>query len=221
MSPVLYSFRRCPYAIRARLALASAGLSVALREVVLRAKPPAFLAASPSATVPCLVTEAGVIDESLDIMVWALTQADPEGWMAEGDAALAWIARCDGPFKRALDRTKYAGRYPQEDTSGARGQAEAFLRDLEAQMGAWIFARAGVADYALLPFVRQFAFIDKLAFDALPLPRVQAWLARFLASDRFARVMQKYPAWAEGDPPTIFPDQTSVPSDASSVLPPR
>ncbi|MBU2487130.1 MAG: glutathione S-transferase N-terminal domain-containing protein, partial [Alphaproteobacteria bacterium] len=112
MKPVLYSFRRCPYAMRARLAVASAGVEVELREILLRDKPAAFLAASPSATVPCLVTDSGVIDESLDVMLWALTQNDPEGWLQMPEAGHDWITRADGPFKQALDRTKYANRYP-------------------------------------------------------------------------------------------------------------
>lgn len=205
MTPILYSFRRCPYAIRARLALASAGMSVDLREVVLRDKPEAFLAASESGTVPCLVTDAGAIDESLDIMVWALRAHDPEGWLDMPEAGYEWIARCDGPFKSALDRTKYATRYAGADPVAERAKAHAFLADLEAQMGAWIFDHPTLADYAILPFVRQFAFIDKGLFDAQPWPKVQGWLARFLDSARFADVMQKYPQWREGDPEIAFP----------------
>ncbi len=123
MTPILYSFRRCPYAIRARLALASAGVRVELREVVLRDKPQAFLDASPSATVPCLVVAGQVVDESLDIMLWALRQADPEGLLT--DPAFDLIARFDGPFKQALDRTKYAVRHPDSDPEQTRAQAMA------------------------------------------------------------------------------------------------
>lgn len=206
MTPVLYSFRRCPYAIRARLALRSSGVFVHLREIVLRDKPEAFLAASPSASVPCLVLPDGVIDESLDIMRWALGQNDPEGWLAMPKAGADWIARCDGPFKHALDRTKYTTRYPAEDPEAHRRAASAFLTDLDAEMGDWIFDRPTLADVALLPFVRQFAFIDKPWFDAQPWPRLQAWLAGFLDSERFAGVMQKYAPWQEGDPPVRFPD---------------
>ncbi|MGH1331392.1 MAG: glutathione S-transferase [Paracoccaceae bacterium] len=205
MPPVLYSFRRCPYAMRARLALASAGVEVALREIVLRDKAAAFLATSPSATVPCLAYEGGVIDESLDVMKWALAQSDPEGWLDMPAAGWDWIARCDGPFKEALDRTKYAVRYPDENALEQRDLAAVFLSDLEAQMGAWIFARASLADYAILPFVRQFANVDRAWFDAQPWPNVQAWLARFLASARFEGIMQKYTKWEEGDAPLYFP----------------
>lgn len=205
MTPILYSFRRCPYAMRARLALVSSGQQVELREVVLRDKPAAFLAASPSATVPCLVTADGAIDESLDIMTWALRQSDPEGWLDMPEAGLEWIRRADGPFKAALDRTKYASRYQDMDATEQRALAGAFLTDLDQQIDQWIFALPSIADYAILPFVRQFAFVDKTWFDAQPWPNVQAWLERFLSSDRFAAIMNKYPQWVEGSDDIHFP----------------
>lgn len=220
--PVLYSFRRCPYAIRVRLAIAVSGVDVELREVVLRDKPRAFLEASPSATVPCLVTagraggdatgvpggqpEPRVIDESLDIMIWALQQNDQEAWLDMPDAGREWIARCDGPFKRALDRTKYAPRYPDADPEIERERAHGFLSDLDLVLdGDWIFGRPTLADFAILPFVRQFAFIDKQRFDARPWPRLHPWLDRFLGSTRFESVMRKYPQWHHGDKPPPFP----------------
>jgi glutathione S-transferase len=205
MKPVLYSFRRCPYAMRARLALASAGIAVELREILLRDKPPAFLAASPSGTVPCLVHDGGVIDESLDVMVWALKQDDPEGWLQMPEAGHDWITRADGPFKQALDRTKYANRYPGTDPETQRDAAAGFLSDLNTQIGEWIFDRPSLADFAILPFVRQFAFIDKEWFDAQHWPRLHGWLERFLVSDRFEHIMDKYPQWREGDAPVSFP----------------
>lgn len=195
MTPILYSFRRCPYAMRARLAIAASAVTVEPREILLRDKPAAFLAASPSATVPCLITDQGVIDESLDIMVWALRQNDPEGWLVMADAGWDWIKRADGPFKAALDRVKYASRFAQEDVDAARSVAISFFDDLERVMADWVFARPSLADYALLPFVRQFAFIDKAWFDAQDWPRVQAWLDRFLMSARFADVMEKRSVW--------------------------
>lgn len=210
MTPVLYSFRRCPYAMRARLALGATKTRVALREVVLRDKPAAFLTASPSGTVPCLVTRDGVIDESLDIMRWCLAQTeDPHSWLDMPDAGWDWIARCDGPFKHALDRTKYATRYPDENPATHRAEACVFLQGLDAQIGGpvggHIFDWMTIADAAIAPFVRQFAFIDKPWFDAQPWPNLQAWLARFLASDAFADIMPKMPQWHEGDPVTLFP----------------
>ena len=202
--PVLYSFRRCPYAMRARLAVLSAGIEVELREVVLREKPSAFLAASPSATVPCLVTGDRVIDESLDVMIWALEQNDPEDWLDMPDGGHDLIARADGPFKHALDRTKYANRYPGTDPEEHRAIAGTFLADLDSRIETWIFDKPTLADFAILPFVRQFAFIDKAWFDAQPWPRLQQWLERFPASPRFERIMVKYDQWHEGDPPVPF-----------------
>lgn len=204
MTPILYSFRRCPYAMRARLAVVSAGIAVELREVVLRQKPAAFLDASESGTVPCLVTPQGAIDESLDVMKWALAINDPENWLSMPSAGWEWIARADGPFKDALDRTKYASRYPAEEAADQRQRALDFLGDLNQQIDTWIFDQPSIADFAILPFVRQFAFIDKDWFDAQPLAQVQGWLARFLDSDRFLQIMDKYPQWQDGDPPLIF-----------------
>ena len=205
MPPILYSFRRCPYAMRARLALVSSDQQVELREVVLRDRPAAFLEASPSATVPCLVAEDGAIDESLDIMTWALRQSDPEGWLDMPDTGWNWIKRADGPFKNALDHTKYASRYPEMDATEQRDLAGAFLAELDQQIEQWIFAKPSLADYAILPFVRQFAFIDKNWFDAQPWPDLQAWLERFLVSDQFAAIMNKYPQWVEGADGIQFP----------------
>ncbi|MGB3246000.1 MAG: glutathione S-transferase [Sulfitobacter sp.] len=202
---ILYSFRRCPYAMRARLAVLASCQPVELREVVLRDKPAAFLDASPSKTVPCLVTETGAIDESLDIMRWALEQRDPEGWLDMPDAGWDWIARADGPFKHALDRTKYATRYPEEDETVHRARASEFLTDLDRQISGWMFGHPTVADFAILPFVRQFAFINKRWFDAQPWPKLQRWLDAFLASERFEQIMPKYPQWQADDPPTFFP----------------
>lgn len=205
MNPILYSFRRCPYAIRARLALASSGVQVELREVVLRNKPQAFLEVSPSATVPCLVAGDQVLDESFDIMEWALNQADPEGLLARSGHDL--IAQFDGPFKQALDLTKYAVRHPDSDPEVTRGQAMQMLATTEDQLASgWLFGpHPGLADLAILPFVRQFAMIDKARFDREATPRVSAWLDGFLTSERLANVMQKRPAWALGDAPTRFP----------------
>ena len=205
MTPILYSFRRCPYAMRARLAVQAAGIGVELREVVLRDKPQAFLEASPSATVPCLVTKQSVIDESLDIMIWALGQNDPDHWLDMPSPGWELIAKADGPFKDALDRAKYATRYADSDPAQARDSAATFLADLDAQITSWIFDRPTLADYAILPFVRQFAFIDKPWFDAQPWPQLQGWLTRFLASDGFSATMERFPQWSQGDPPTAFP----------------
>lgn len=205
MPPLLYTFRRCPYAIRARLAIHTAQTPVHIREIKLQNKPPAFLQASPSASVPCLVTDTQTIDESLDIMRWALAQNDPHNWLDMPPQGHALITHCDGPFKHALDRTKYATRYPDADPDEHRNSAAAFLADLDAQITENIFDHPTVADAAILPFVRQFAFIDKPWFDAQPWPSLQNWLARFLQSDAFARIMLKYAPWVPGDAPVRFP----------------
>lgn len=205
MTPTLYSFRRCPYAMRARLAILAAGTPVHLREILLRDKPQAFLDASPSGTVPCLVLPDQVIDESLDIMVWALEHADPDGMLDMPKAGWDLIARCDGPFKYALDRTKYATRFPDEDPAAHRADAAAFLAELDNRIATHIFKRPSLADMAIVPFVRQFAFIDKAWFDAQPWHNLLGWLDRFLSSDAFGLVMQKYPTWREGDAPARFP----------------
>ncbi len=207
MTPVLYSFRRCPYAMRARLAVQAANSTIELREVVLREKPQVFLDTSPSGTVPCLAQADGVIDESLDIMRWALEQNDPHGWLDMPQEGYEWIARCDGPFKHALDRTKYASRYPEEDLVGHRANACTFLSDLDAALNPWLFARPTLADFAIAPFVRQFAFIDKPWFDAQPWPDLHAWLEAFLATPEFSETMQKFEQWHTGDAPVFFPDR--------------
>ena len=203
--PILYSFRRCPYAIRARLAVAQAGVSVQLREISLKDKHPAFLQTSPTGTVPCLQQDDLVLDESLEIMIWALEQSDPEGWLQMPQAGWDLIARFDGPFKDALDRTKYAVRYAGSDPEEQRAIAQRILSELDATMGDWVFARPSLADFAILPFVRQFAFIDKPVFDAQPWERIHGWLARFLASEAFANVMQKRPFWSAEDEVVSFP----------------
>ncbi|WP_299414118.1 glutathione S-transferase [uncultured Sulfitobacter sp.] len=206
-TPILYSFRRCPYAMRARLALQASGCTVALREIALADKPQAFLAASPSATVPCLVHADGVIDESLDIMVWALQQNDPHRWLEMPQLGHALIAQTDGPFKHALDRVKYASRYPDEDADQHLNAACGFLHVLDDMLEQWLFDTPTLADYAILPFVRQFAFIDKKWFDDQGWPYLQKWLDRFLDTPEFADIMIKHPQWQPCDAPVFFPAQ--------------
>lgn len=209
-APVLYSFRRCPYAMRARMALWVAGVTVELREVKLAAKPPALLAASPKGTVPVLVLADGpdngtVIDESLDIMRWALGQNDPEGWLAGDDADL--LAANDGPFKHHLDRAKYPGRYDEDGVTDHRAEALALLAPLEARLADRPFLTGetrALTDIALLPFIRQFAAIDPEWFAAQPLARLQDWLQRLLGSPLFVSIMPKFAPWQDGDAPVLF-----------------
>ena len=205
---ILYSFRRCPYAMRARMAIAAAGIQVELREIVLRDKAAEFTSAFPNATVPgLLLPDGSTINESLDIMHWALDQSDPQSWR-RGDAdETALIARADGPFKTALDHYKYASRHPDIDALAEQAAGLTFLQSLEPALAPYLFGpRQTLADIAILPFVRQFAHVDITWFRAQPIPRVIAWLDRFLASPAFAAIMTKYPRWSAGDPPTIFPD---------------
>ena len=203
--PVLYSFRRCPYAMRARMALWAAGITVELREVKLAAKPPALLAASPKGTVPVLVLADGrVIDESLAIMRWALAQHDPEGWLAGEDASL--IAANDGPFKHHLDRAKYPGRY-EADGVDHRAEGLALLHPLETRLerAACLCGPAlSLTDIALFPFIRQFAHIEPEWFARQPLPCLQHWLERHCGSDLFTSIMPKFAPWKEGDAPLRF-----------------
>mmetsp|Transcript_5413 Transcript_5413/g.8585 ORF Transcript_5413/g.8585 Transcript_5413/m.8585 type:complete len:219 (-) Transcript_5413:585-1241(-) len=205
--PVLYSFRRCPYAMRARLAVAVSGVAVELREILLRDKAPAFLETSPSGTVPCLKADDLVIDESLDVMIWALEQSDPEGWLDMPELGQELIAEADGPFKAALDHTKYHTRYPELDPEDSRAKAMVFLSKLDQQIGdnPWLFGdTTSLADMAILPFVRQFAFINKVRFDADAGSNLSRWLEAFIVSDRFAAIMPKLPMWREGDAPLRF-----------------
>jgi glutathione S-transferase len=195
--PILYSFRRCPYAMRARLALAVSAARCELREVKLSAKPQAMLAASPKGTVPVLVLPDGtVLDESLDIMRWALARRDPEGWLARDDAEL--IARNDGPFKHDLDRTKYPERYGA-DAGAHRESGLAFLRELDGRLasaGQLCGSARGLTDAAIMPFVRQFAAANREWFEAQSLPHLKSWLAGHLASGLFAAIMVRVTTWS-------------------------
>jgi glutathione S-transferase len=203
--PILYTFRRCPYAMRARMALWVAGIAVELREVKLAAKPPELIAASPKATVPVMVLPDGtVVDESLAIMRWALGTRDPEGWLAGDEPAL--IATNDGAFKHHLDRAKYPGRY-DENSADHRAEGLALLAPLETRLahGANLCAPTRtLTDIALFPFIRQFASIDPAWFASQPLPRLQGWLERRTAEPLFASIMPKFAPWQAGDTPIRF-----------------
>ena len=210
-APILYSFRRCPYAIRARLAIKVSGVRVALREVVLRDKPAALLLASAKATVPVLqLPDGSVLEQSLEIMRWALGQHDPQGWLRlqEQDEALEWIALNDGPFKQALDRYKYAPRHPERAQSAWRDEAVALmLAPLNARLADRPFLMrdtATLADMAIAPFIRQFAAVEPGWFDSAPFQPLQAWTKRIVSSELFSSVMPRFTAWRPGDPETIF-----------------
>ncbi|MBC3921767.1 glutathione S-transferase [Pseudomonas lurida] len=192
---LLYSFRRCPYAMRARLALRYSGVCVRIIEVSLKAKPAEMLALSPKGTVPVLSVNGEVIDESLAIMQWALAQHDPDNWRLQGDpSVLALIDENDQGFKYHLDRYKYAERYPEYPMEHYRAEGEVFLQKLEGLLAdrAYLLAHhPSLADMAMAPFVRQFAHVDRDWFARAPYPRLQRWLEAFLQSPLFIGVMAK------------------------------
>ncbi|AZD54584.1 Glutathione S-transferase N terminus [Pseudomonas chlororaphis subsp. aurantiaca] len=197
----LYSFRRCPYAMRARLALRYSGVPLEIVEVSLKAKPAAMLALSPKGTVPVLSVDGRVIDESLDIMRWALAQHDPQDWLLKDDMPAqqrieALIAENDQVFKLHLNRYKYAERYPEQPMEYYRSQGEVFLRQLDELLSQHDYLLAehpSLADMALAPFVRQFAHVDREWFAQTPYRNLQRWLQRFLESELFTQVMAKPP----------------------------
>jgi glutathione S-transferase len=203
--PILYSFRRCPYAMRARMALLVSAQAVEIREVVLRNKPAELIAASPKATVPVLVLENGdVIDQSLDIMRWALGRNDPEGWLDGEDQVL--IADNDGPFKHHLDRYKYPERHGS-DLLVHREAALLILSGLEERLnGRTNLYRDSrtLTDMAIFPFVRQFAATDRDWFDAQALPRLREWLTRHENSPLFETAMVRLEPWQAGNAPVCF-----------------
>ncbi len=191
----LYSFRRCPYAMRARMALRYCGVPVEIIEVSLKAKPAEMLAISPKGTVPVLDANGRVIDESLEIMRWALAQNDPQDWLLGGDARIAELIEAnDQVFKGHLNRYKYAERYPEQPMEVYRAEGEMFLRRLEELLEGRDYLltdHPSLADVALLPFVRQFAHVDREWFAQTPYVRLQAWLQRFLESELFTSIMKK------------------------------
>lgn len=214
--PTLYSFRRCPYAMRARLALLAGSIRCEIREIVLRDKPPAMLAVSPKGTVPVLICADGrVLDQSLDIMLWALEQHDPEGWLTPESGSLAemldLIEQCERDFKFNLDRYKYPQRYADvTDPMAYRSSAGQFLMSLEQHLGrsAYLYGtQRALADMAIAPFVRQFAHTDKTWFASQPWPKLQAWLSAILASGAYETAMTRYAPWQAGQAATWFPPQ--------------
>ncbi|WP_223534015.1 glutathione S-transferase [Pseudomonas sp. GL-B-16] len=195
----LYSFRRCPYAMRARMALRYSGVAVDIVEVSLKAKPAEMLALSGKGTVPVLSADGRVIDESLDIMHWALAQNDPQDWLLKDDPVAAaqiapLIEQNDLVFKVHLNRYKYAERYPEQPMEVYRAEGEVFLQRLDELLEGRDYLLAShpsLADVALMPFVRQFAHVDRDWFVQTPYRRLQDWLQRFLESDLFTGVMRK------------------------------
>lgn len=201
--PILYSFRRCPYAMRARLAIEISGVKVEKREVALSNKPKELIECSAKATVPVLqLTDKTVIDESRDIMLWALKQHDPYNWLPvkyiDVQETNRLIDSNDNEFKQFLDRYKYASRYPEMEMEACRQQGEYFLNELENKLSKTQYLlndTLSLADIAIFPFVRQFAYVDKDWFDKTEYAKLQFWLNDLLNSSLFNKIMVKRPDW--------------------------
>lgn len=194
-TPILYTFRRCPYAMRARMAIAYAGVRVTQVEVALRAKPAALLNASPKGTVPVLVLATGVVlEQSLNIMRWALQQNDPDGWLRNDALTSPWIAENDDDFKVHLDKYKYANRHPELSQDAHRQNAFVYLHKLGAQLVQQRFLHGNslsVIDVAIMPFVRQCAQVDRKWFDSVAEDALNTWLCSMEKSTLFAQIMAK------------------------------
>ena len=199
--------------MRARLAIQSSGMSVQLREIVLSEKAPELLTSSPKGTVPVLVSGNKVIEESLEIMSWALSQSDPEAWLKIPDVGYDWISRNDGQFKAALDHIKYAAHFSNLNLNRERETATKFLNDLDLLIAdsSWMFGeKCSLADMAILPFVRQFYNIDNNWFDAQGWQNLRRWLTSFLGSTRFNSIMARHHKWISGDLIVLFPSEPKL-----------
>lgn len=198
--PILYSFRRCPYAMRARMSLNISKIDFEHRDILLKNKPAEMLEVSPKGTVPVLILSNGeILDESLDIMNWALQQNDPEGWLnADMQATHNLISQNDDLFKKNLDRYKYPARYPDEDCSNAESICYDFLENLNIQLKdkKYLFGETRtLADISLFPFIRQFSCVDLEKFKGKDLPHLHAWREQLLNSDLFQEIMEKQELW--------------------------
>lgn len=191
---ILYSYRRCPYAMRARMALISAGIVCDVYEVDFKSKPDSMLEISPKGTVPVLKTIDGLVyEESLDIMYWALEKSDPHNWLVGKDDEL--IRQNDGSFKQALDRYKYPSRFPDEDCSNASEEGLNFLRQLDDILSNANQLKSDevcVTDIAIFPFIRQFSDVDKAWFETQEIPHLKRWLGEHIQSDMFQKIIQKH-----------------------------
>ena len=201
-SMILYSYRRCPYAMRARMALKYAGIEVEHREIELRNKPQSMLLASPKGTVPVLCVDDLVLDQSLDIMHWAISQSDPDEWRNADDViAQAWVAKNDGPFKVLLDQYKYPNRFPGLDQAAVLNEAlQIMLLPIEQSLQATQYLMGDKitwVDVAIFPFIRQFSMVDVNIFEQLPILATKKWLSRQLDSELFHSVMHKHPVWRD------------------------
>ena len=206
--PCLYSFRRCPYAMRARMALVYSAIRVELREVKLSAMPAELLNLSPKATVPVMrINDGTVFAESLDIMHWALSISDPQQWLIEDVESQELIRQNDVEFKPLLDNYKYADRFPHKSLLEHRNLAEKFVACLNSRLGgnSWLFDdRLTISDVAIMPFIRQFAAVDPQWFAQCEYVGVRRWLNQQIESNLFKSVMHKYAFWQSGDEPVLL-----------------
>lgn len=207
--PILYSFRRCPYAIRARLVLYACNITCELREVILKDKPQQMIAVSPKATVPVLeLPSRQVIDQSYDIILWALEQNDPYGWNKHLDQLNTLVELNDFKFKPHLDKYKYSNQHPELSKEEHRQNGHFFLQYLEDKLKEHSYLSGNgqsVTDLAIFPFIRQFAFVDKEYFDGLAYPKLQQWLENNLNSIFFKNIMDKRPPWQPNHKRLLWP----------------
>lgn len=211
MFPILYSFRRCPYAIRARYTLSLLNIKVEIREVVLRNKPEALLALGGRSSVPQMICEQGIrYPESMDIIRWAMSKKQNANIYSEQqeNEIAAWLFQTDHRFKVWLDKYKYADRHPAYSQAYYRSQAERFLRRLESKLSKQAFLLGGemsMADVLVFPFIRQFRGVDNAWFDQSQYLNVRSWLKQIIEDEAFEKVMIKLPPWQKGDEPRYFP----------------
>ncbi|MBD1574144.1 glutathione S-transferase [Vibrio sp. S17_S38] len=216
--PILYSLRNCPFAMRARMAIYQSQLPVLLRDIVLRDKPAEMLVASPKGTVPVLVTSNGeVIEESLEVMLWALSESDPDGLLLASApemlvSMLALIHQFDSEFKPCLEAYRAAKRYHEPNLVECRQACEGYISELENRLTQHSFlmaAQESLADLALLPFIRQFARVERQWYLQSPYPKLRHWLDRYLQSRMFSKVMTKHELWLVNRSDVLMESKTS------------
>lgn len=202
--PILYSLRQCPYAMRARIGILLAKQTVLLRDIVMTDIPKEMLMASPKGTVPVLLFEnESVIDESIDIMIWALNQNDPDNLLYKDQAncyvdMLALIKKNDTEFVAALNKYKAASRYRDTNKEVCRQQCEYFISQLEERLNKHEYLigdTVSLADYAILPFIRQFSRVDRKWYSQSPYPKLQRWLEKHYLNPLFSKAMKIQPQW--------------------------
>ena len=207
--PILYSFRRCPYAMRARMVLLHSKIQCEIREIKLSNKPKEMLAISPKGTVPVLILENGdILDESLGVMVWAIEQGNLRNLFNSGKKEILDLIKInDGEFKDAIDRYKYSSLYPEKPMIEYRKMGELFLEKIESYLekNKFIFGKnISLADLAIFPFIRQFCRVDIDWFNSSLFKKIKEWTLFFEGSENFIDIMRKIKPWTTGDKPTLF-----------------